>query len=213
MISRHMQYIYKEGMFELNMNEGTRVNFVGGSPVIAVGTGGEVPSYGPPFDYSFLPYTIADGFNVPSGSGLANGISQLLGVAYHSRKVCEFTKKVTVIRAPAVITLFRGKAGMKEFQQAEEFFPFGFTEDDPFHPIYLESGEVINVGTYLMPMMITVSGERRAVWVIPTATRLGVGAGQSVTIGVPLRVRSVSGVGDEMIVTVDYDNFVITISA
>lgn len=204
MISRHMQYIYKEGMYKLYMGE-DKVDFVGGSPIVVKSMSGTFPPYGPPYDYSFLPEVVVDGGGIVEGNP-AN-LKLLIGVAYHSRKVCELTKNVTVIRKPAILTLFKGLAAMKEFHQAEEFFPFGFSEDDPFHPVWLADGESLSIGDILIPFLLTDTTPNRAVWARATATRLGASTGDLVYV-TGLRVQSFTGSATAPEnVTVEFDDF------
>lgn len=210
MIQRHIKYVYREGIYLLyEGKEGGEpvVNYVGGSPLCICGqTEGINPfTYGPPYDYSLNPSVYVNGAYLPSGGNGFDILPRFLGIAHHSRKVDSYVKKVAVIKRPAIITLFKGKAGMKEFQQAEEYYPFGFTEDDPIHPIYLETDETLNPGDFLIPWMITVGGVNYSVWAKPTTTRLNVS--QGTVVFVPARVQAVSGTGDDLLVTIEVSHF------
>ena len=200
MISRHIQYIWKEGMYELYT--GTTppaIDFVGGAPVIMEGVYsgyGEKPP-APPVDWSFSPGIYANG---ASKDNVLDNLKLFLGVAYHSRKVCSLIKKVTVIRAPAIITIFKGKAAMKEFQQAEEFFPFGFTEDDPYTPFV--ATRTYAQGDLLYPTKVQVGGVFYSVWTNDT-TALPTG-----TTVLPARVLAVSGgTGEDQVLTIELGAF------
>lgn len=218
MLGRHIQYIYNEGMYQLH-KEGTGedvVDFVGGSPIVIRGTGGSIPSYPPPYDYSFLPYVEVGGAYEATGSvNTFNNIKSFLGVVQHNRKTCEFTNKVAVIKMPAIVTLFKGKALLKEFQQAEEYFPYGYTEDDPIHPIYLGTGESLQAGSLLMPAKVSIGGKYYSVWVLATAEKLGYSSPYDVILTLPARVQSVypspltpTNLNDGIVV-VEIDNFVV----
>jgi hypothetical protein len=181
------------------------INYVGGSPVIMEGTisGWGQTQGGPPYDWSFEPLIRVNGASKDTAS---DNLELLLGVAYHSRKVDTFIKKVTVIRAPAVITIFKGIAKMKEFQQAEEFFPFGFTEDDPYPPFDPE--RTYSQGDLLIPIKKEVTGVGTfSVWTNDLTLLPRPGSGQKLTYVLPARVLSVTGTGESQILTIELGAF------
>ncbi len=212
MLGRHIQYIYNEGMYELDT--ASQIDWVGGSPVIISDMGGSVPSYGPPYDYSFLPYVKVSG----AGADMITNLKNLLGIVQHNRKTNEFTNKVAVIRKPAIVTVFKGKARMKEFQQAEEYFPFGYSEDDAIHPVYLEAGEQIVSGDLLIPFKATINGKDYSVWAKATAIRLGVPVNTTQVFSLPIRVQSVypspatSDNLNDCIFVLEFDDFTLKIT-
>jgi hypothetical protein len=212
-----MQYIWKEGMYELYIKRSDtdpdEINYVGGSPVIIEGTisGWGQTQEGPPYDWSFEPLIRVNG---ASKDDVFVNLKLLLGVAYHSRKVDSFIKKVTVIRAPAVITIFKGTAKMKEFQQAEEFFPFGFTEDDPYPPFDPNPTKPYEQGDLLIPIKKVVTGVGTfSVWTNDLSLLPQPGTGQTLTYVLPAKVLSVVGTGESAILTIELGAFYHKISA
>ncbi len=204
MLQRHIKYVYKEGIYSFYDGENV-VEYVGGSPLIIFGQSQFTLPSGPPYDYSLGPDVYVNGAFIGTGEAGIDVLPKFLGVAVHSRKVDSYIRRVAVIKRPAIITVFKGKAGMKEFQQAEEYYPFGFTEDDAFHPVYLEPNEILNVGDLMIPYMITEGNVRRSVWVRATYQRLGLTAG--IVVPVPARVQAVSGTGEDLLVVLELGNF------
>jgi len=184
------------------------VEFVGGAPVMIAGSAsgyGQQPP-APPVDWAFEPIVFVNGVNGSDFSGILNNLKNYIGVAYHSRKVCNLIKKVTVIRAPAVITIFKGKATMKEFQQAEEFFPFGFTEDDPYTPF--DADRTFAQGDLIFPIAKTIGGVTYSVWTNDLSL---LGTGEFI---LPARVLSVSGgTGEDQVLTIELGAFFVKLAA
>lgn len=204
MISRHIQYVWKEGVYDLYVGENP-VEFVGGAPIRIRGvvSGYGQTGYAPPADWSLEPIPLADGYGVSN----ATQLNTYVGIAYHSRKVCNLIKKVTVIKAPAIVTVFKGKAAMKEFQQAEEFFPFGFTEDDPYTPFDADDVDNWSVGDLLVPGLKTVGGINYAVWVKASTTYFGMTS--PVVVTCPAKIIAKSGAGEDTILTLELGAFTI----
>jgi len=194
MLSRNIQYVWKLGEYKLYTGDGA-IAFVGGSPVklkqsSTTGIG----------DLSAAPPVDAVGSLDVEVTG-ADVLDTYIGVAYHSNKVCEYVGKVTVVKAPAIIEIYKGISTYKEFQKAEEFYPFGFTENDAVAPF--DTNDTYEAGDYLKPATVEVNGVTYAIWDKVDTSGLADG-----TYVYPAMVIGVIGSGANMILRVELGTFI-----
>ena len=198
MLSRNINYVWKLGEYALweGTNNNPPIKFVGGSPVKIHGANAVANGFGqeasaPPMDAMGKWDITVEG---------CDDVNYYFGVAYHSYDAIKRgNQMVAVVKAPAIIEIYKGKEKNRQFQMAEEFYPYGFGEDDQVAPF--DTNVTYAVGDLLVPGKVKVGGDTYAVW-----TKLTPAAGVNVAYA---RVLAFLGTGADTVLQIELGTFVV----